>query len=30
LFADIENAINRFGGSFTMSYTTILFSATRR
>jgi SAM-dependent methyltransferase len=30
LYADIEDAINRFGGSFTMSYTTILFSATRR
>jgi SAM-dependent methyltransferase len=30
LFGDIEDAIDRFGGSFTMRYTTVLFSATRR
>lgn len=30
LFGEIGNAIDRFGGDFTMSCTTILFSATRR
>jgi hypothetical protein len=30
LFGDIEDAIDRFGGSFTMRYTTALFSAIRR
>jgi SAM-dependent methyltransferase len=30
LFGEIGNAIDRFGGHFTMSCTTVLFSATRR
>lgn len=30
LFGEIGYSIDRFGGSFTMSYTTVLFAATRR